>query len=69
VEKIAWDKLIKQGVFAALFIMLLAYTMNEGKAREREYQRTIQEVNATNSKYADIIKVDLAEIKAKLGSR
>lgn len=66
---IAWEKLIKQGVFAALFIMLLIYTINESKAREHEYQRTIREVNETNSKYADIIKIDLAEIKVRLEGR
>lgn len=65
-DRIAWDKLLKQGIFAALFIMLLIYTVNESRAREHEYQQTIREVNETNSKYADIIKVDLVEIKARL---
>lgn len=65
-DRIAWDKLLKQGIFAALFIALLIYTVNESKAREQEYQRTIREVTEINSKYADIIKVDLVEIKARL---
>lgn len=68
-DKVGWDKLIKQGIFAALFISLLFYTINETKAREQEYQRTIREVNETNSKYADLIKIDLAEIKASLKGR
>jgi hypothetical protein len=66
---IPWKDALKNGIFAALFIMLLVYTMNENKAREQQYQQTIHEVNAVNSKYADIIKIDLAEIKARIGVR
>lgn len=62
-----WEKLIKHGIFAALFVMLLVWTMNENKARELKYQQTIQQVTEANEKYAEIIKVDLAEIKSKVG--
>jgi hypothetical protein len=63
---VTWDKLIKNGVFFALFVSLLAYVMNENHNREAQYQATIKQVNETNAKYADIIKIDLTEIKAKL---
>jgi hypothetical protein len=60
------DRWIKNGVFFALFVSLLIWTMNENKLREAQYQETIKEVVATNSKYSEIIKYDLAEIKGKL---
>jgi aconitase B len=61
------DNWIKNGVFFALFVSLLVWTMNENKAREAQYQQTIQTVTDANSKYADIIKIDLAEIKSRIG--
>jgi hypothetical protein len=65
-ETIPWSELLKQGIFAALFIALFIYVINDAKRREKEYQLTINNVTDNNNKYADIIKVDLAEIKAKL---
>jgi hypothetical protein len=65
-DKVPWDKLIKQGTFAALFISLLVYTVNANAQREKEYQVTIKQNNDTLAKYADIIKIDLSEIKGKL---
>jgi len=62
-----FDKWLKQGVFFALFVSLLAWTMNENKVREQKYQQTIQQVTEANEKYAEIIKVDLAEIKSRVG--
>lgn len=61
-----FDKWIKNGVFFALFVALLTWTMNENKAREQKYQDTIKSVTETNEKYAEIIKVDLVEIKSKI---
>lgn len=61
-----FDKWIKNGVFFALFVALLTWTMNENKSREEKYQDTIKQVTDTNDKYAEIIKVDLAEIKSKV---
>lgn len=60
------DKWIKNGVFFALFVALLTWTMNENKSREQKYQETIKQVTDTNNKYAEIIKVDLVEIKSKI---
>lgn len=62
-----WDKYVKHGVFAALFISLLFYTMNENRARESDYKQIIKEQTNANDKFADIIKIDLSEIKSRLG--
>lgn len=59
------EKWLRHGVFFALFVSLLTWTMNENKVREQKYQETIKQVTETNEKYAEIIKVDLAEIKSK----
>jgi hypothetical protein len=60
------DKWIKNGVFFALFVALLTWTMNENKNREQKYQDTIKQVTEANDKYAEIIKIDLAEIKSRV---
>jgi len=64
--KLDWEKLLKHGIFAALFISLLGYTMAENRAREAEYRQIIQQQTEANSKFADLIKIDLAQIKEKL---
>lgn len=64
--KEAWEKYGKHGIFAALFITLLLYTMNENKARESDYKQIIRDQAEANSKFADLIKIDLNELKAKM---
>lgn len=53
------DRWIKNGVFFALFVSLLVWTVNENKQRELKYQETV-------AKLTDIVKIDLVEIKSKL---
>lgn len=55
--KFEWDKLLKQGIFAALFIVLLTYVMNANDAREKRYINMIDTLNET-------INVKLVELKA-----
>jgi hypothetical protein len=64
--KLDWDKALKHGIFAALFVALLAFTMNENRAREQEYRQIIQQQTEANAKFADLIKIDLTQIKDKL---
>jgi hypothetical protein len=64
--KLDWEKVLKHGIFAGLFVALLVYTMNENRNREQEYQKVIQQQTEANSKFADLIKIDLAQIKEKL---
>lgn len=52
-----WDTLIKQGIFAALFIMLLVYVMNANDTREKRYLDSIDKLH-------EIIDVKLVELKA-----
>lgn len=54
---IKWDTLIKQGIFAALFIILLVYTIRTNDARETRYINMIDTLNET-------INTKLVEIKA-----
>lgn len=62
IPQIEWDKLIKNGIFAALFIMLLVYVMNANNAREQRYNETID-------KLSDTINTKLVELKAMHSSR
>lgn len=61
-EKI-WEKILKEGVWAVLFVSLLFYVMNDAKAREEKYQNMIQ--NLTNTLSTDIknINNNIADIK------
>lgn len=61
-----WEKYGKHGIFAALFISLLLYTVNDGRARESELKTIIKEQTVANQKFADIIKVDLSELKGEV---
>lgn len=55
--KFEWDKVVKNGVFAVLFVSLLYYVMTSNDQREKRYLDTIDKLNA-------VIHVDLAELKA-----
>ena len=67
--KLDWEKVLQHGIFAALFVSLLVYTMNENQSREREYQTIIKQQSEANSKFADLIKIDLTQIKDRLDDR
>jgi hypothetical protein len=63
------DKYIKHGIFAALFISLLVFTIQENRVREREYRNIIQQQTEANGKFADMVKIDLSDIKSRLRER
>jgi ubiquinone biosynthesis protein COQ9 len=62
--KLDWNQVARNGIFAVLFVALLAFTMQENSKRETELKQIIQEQNAVMNKLSDVIKMDLAEIKA-----
>lgn len=57
IPKFEWDKVVKNGVFAVLFVSLLYYVMTSNDQREKRYQETIQQLNS-------IVHIDLVELKA-----
>jgi hypothetical protein len=62
--KLDWNQVARNGIFAVLFVVLLTFTMQENSKRETELKQIIQEQNAVMDKLSDVIKMDLAEIKA-----
>jgi hypothetical protein len=62
--KLDWNQVARNGIFAVLFVALLTFTMQENSKRETELKQIIQEQNAVMDKLSDVIKMDLAEIKA-----
>jgi hypothetical protein len=67
--KIDWSQVAKNGIFALLFVWLLYFTITENSQREGELKQIIQEQNAVMDKMSDIIRLDLAEIKAYIIAR
>lgn len=57
IPKFEWDKVIKNGIFAVLFVSLLYYVMSSNDEREKRYQNTIDKLN-------DVVHIDLVELKA-----
>jgi hypothetical protein len=67
--KLDWSQVAKNGIFALLFVWLLYFTINQNAQREGELKQIIQEQNAVMDKMSDIIRIDLAEIKAYIIAR
>jgi hypothetical protein len=67
--KLDWSQVAKNGIFAILFVWLLYFTITENSQREAELKQIIQEQNAVMGKMSDIIRMDLAEIKAYIIAR
>jgi hypothetical protein len=55
--KFEWDKVIKNGIFAVLFVSLLYYVVTRNDERETRYINMIDTLNET-------INVKLVELKA-----
>lgn len=54
--QIKWDTLIKQGIFAALFVWLLYNNMQTNEAREKRYLDTIDQLSKQNAVKLDELK-------------
>lgn len=61
-DKLWWEKAIKNGIFAALFVTLLVYVIRTNDARETRYINMIDTLN-------DTVNVKLIELKAMHQSR
>lgn len=55
--KFEWDKVIKNGIFAVLFVSLLYYVVTRNDERETRYINMIDTLNET-------INIKLVELKA-----
>ncbi|WP_162257299.1 BhlA/UviB family holin-like peptide [Paenibacillus sp. Soil724D2] len=63
IDKVWWDKVIKNGIFAALFVVLLVYVIRTNDERETRYINMINTLN-------DTVNVKLVELKAlHMGSK
>ena len=56
---------ISNGIFAALFVWLLFYTLKDSKKREEKYLKVIDKLS-TQFELLEEVKEDVEEIKKKL---
>lgn len=55
IDKAWWDKIIRHGIFAALFVILLVYVIRTNDARETRYINMIDTLNHTvNEKLVEL---------------
>ena len=63
-EQSVLDLAISQGIWCALFVILFFYQIRDSRKREARYEANIQSRDAVIEKFADILKIDLTNIKA-----
>ena len=58
-----FERILKEGIWAILFVALLLYVMNDSKEREIKYQETIKILSATLATDIRNISSELNDLK------